>query len=119
MTRASFDVQAHEDKHSLYIPDLSFGGSAGHGWIEVKWVPNPGSVVNIPHMTKGQLAWLKKRHDAGGGNCYLLIGTPGHQFLVDRDFTSIVNKKTRYAALPGFVWDDLRGVVYGITGQHV
>lgn len=73
----SFDMQVHEDKHSNFIPDLSFAHGGVEGWIEVKWCDEPPPTLDsMKHWTAGQEDWLRNRGRAGGGHCYLLVGTP-------------------------------------------
>jgi hypothetical protein len=69
-------VQAHEDRISNYISDLSFSGQGVDGWIEVKYLNESVKTLNdIPHWTKGQESFLTSRGHAGSGHCYLIIGT--------------------------------------------
>ncbi len=77
-----WSVQAHEDKISNYIPDLSFGFQRVDGWIEVKYLPRvPKSLAAIPHYTYGQQEWLINRGAKGSGHCYLWVGTPNAHYL--------------------------------------
>lgn len=70
-------VQAHEDRISSYIPDLSFSGKGVDGWIEVKYLNEPvKSLDDIPHWTSGQEGFLVSRGQVGSGHCYLVVGTP-------------------------------------------
>ncbi len=99
-----WDVQAHEDKISRYIPDLSFAVNGMSGWIEVKYLKSIPKVFKIEHLTKGQIAWLEKRADAGAGPCFLLVGTPSSQHLLDAH---------NVRAAVGAAWG--RAVALGVT----
>lgn len=63
-------AQRHEDKHSVGIPDVSYGCRGTQGWIELKsltaW-PRKG----FPALSVEQANWLTRRGKVGG-NCYLL-----------------------------------------------
>lgn len=76
-----WEVQEHEDKLRNYISDLSFSAHGRKGWIEVKYqdrVPASG-LRSIKHYTIGQEDFLIRHGRAGGGDCYLLLGTAtGH-----------------------------------------
>lgn len=72
-----FDVQAHEDKISNFVPDLSFAVAGKDGWIEVKYQDEPPATLGgISHWTVGQEEWLYKRGMRGAAQCFLLVGTP-------------------------------------------
>lgn len=66
-----WNVQRHEDKHSVGIPDLSYGAEGINGWVELKaygkWPNGP-----CPHFTAKQENWLVSRGKAGG-HCFVLI----------------------------------------------
>jgi hypothetical protein len=78
-------VQRHEDKHSVGIPDVSFGMKNFNGWIELKhlekWPPS-GNIIKIPHFTPQQANWLFDR-DLSGGNCWLLLRV-GNEYIFIR-----------------------------------
>lgn len=76
-------TQEHEDKVELYIPDLSYSGHGVMGWIEVKYVEKmkAAGLSTIPHYTKGQECWLIDRARAGGGRCFLLLGTGAGHYM--------------------------------------
>lgn len=65
------DVQRHEDKYSVGIPDLSYGVNGVNGWIELKacdkW-PTGG----LPLFTNKQSNWLTDRGKTGG-HCFILV----------------------------------------------
>lgn len=72
-----YKCQAHEDKFTKYIPDVSFSGNYVDGWLEVKYCPRiPTSLGKLDHWTKGQEQWLRDFGTRGSGHCYLLVGTP-------------------------------------------
>ena len=64
-------AQRHEDKHSVGIPDVSYGCMGTQGWIELKsltaW-PRKG----FPALSVEQANWLAKR-GGKGGKCWLLV----------------------------------------------
>jgi len=77
-----FDVQAHEDTISNFIPDLSFAYAGADGWLELKYLAAlPKTLGSIPHYTYGQQKWLEDRGAHGSGNCFLLVGSPDASFL--------------------------------------
>ena len=46
-------------------PDVNFIG----GWAELKWLrawPRKGGAVHLPHYTKGQRLWMRRRALRGG-----------------------------------------------------
>lgn len=70
-----FKCQAHEDRHTKYIPDVSFSGNYVDGWMEVKFCTRaPATLGSLKHWTKGQEQWLRDMGRAGSGHCYLLVG---------------------------------------------
>lgn len=78
-----FKCQAHEDRLTKYIPDMSFAGHGVDGWVEVKYHEQaPRSLVDIHHWTPGQQQWLEDFGRVGSGHCYLLVGIGGgHHFM--------------------------------------
>ena len=75
-------VQEHEDRQSLFIPDLSIAQGGFEMWIEVKYRRElPPTLHSMKHWTAGQQKWLEDRGRAGAGNCCLLLGVPGHHYL--------------------------------------
>lgn len=62
---------------------MSFSGHGVKGWIEVKYVHKmkAGGLRTIDHYTKGQEQWLIDNASAGGGRCYLLLGTGAGQYM--------------------------------------
>lgn len=71
-------VQEHEDRQSLFIPDLSLARDSNNHWWEVKYRDRaPPTLNSVKHWTKGQEDWLIKRGEAGGGMCFLIFGVPG------------------------------------------
>lgn len=86
-------VQAHEDRISSYISDLSFSGRGVDGWIEVKYINEPVKILDdIPHWTKGQEDFLVSRGQVGSGHCYLIVGTPNGIGVWKWDVLSRVRK---------------------------
>lgn len=82
MHARGWHVQEHEDKQSLFIPDLSAARAGKDVWIEVKYRDKlPPTLHSMKHWTAGQQGWLEKRGAAGSGNCFLLLGVPGHHVL--------------------------------------
>lgn len=112
---AGYRCQAHEDKHSKYIPDVSFSGNYVDGWIEIKYCPDkpPKSLGDLEHWTKGQEQWLLDHHKVGSGHCYLLVGVRDANYLWRADdlawargcsFSAAVPRaRIKNAAGPGFV----------------
>lgn len=77
-----WDVQEHEDKQSLFIPDLSLARGRIDAWIEVKYRRQlPPTLHSMKHWTAGQQLWLENRGRAGCGYCFLLLGVPGYHYL--------------------------------------
>jgi hypothetical protein len=71
------EVQAHEEMHFNYVPDVSIAANGRDGWIELKYLQAaPKTLGHIDHYTKGQEQWLIKRGEAGCGSCFLVVGTP-------------------------------------------
>ena len=61
-----WEVQRHEDKHSVGIPDLSFTINR-HGWMELKAVSPLKDKVHIPHFSEQQKNWMFRFGRRGGG----------------------------------------------------
>lgn len=75
-------VQSHEDRLDLFIPDLSFSGCGTDGWIELKWCTRlPDKLDDIKHWTRGQEDWLIKTGVAGSGHCYLWLASMEYHAL--------------------------------------
>jgi len=70
-TTGLWDVQRHEDKYSVGIPDLSYGANGVNGWIELK-AYDEWPTGTISHYTPKQAAWLTNR-GMMGGHCYILV----------------------------------------------
>lgn len=66
-----WDVQRHEDKYSVGIPDISYGSEGVNGWIELK-AYNKWPNGSLPHFTSKQANWLTNRGKKGG-LCFILI----------------------------------------------
>lgn len=66
-----WDVQRHEDKYSVGIPDLSYGINGVNGWIELKACPK-WPTKGIPYYTPAQANWLTARGKKGG-RCFILV----------------------------------------------
>ena len=67
------DMQRHEDKLAVGIPDVSYGARGVQGWIELKQVARwrrDGTIV-VP-WRPGQREWLNQRGRMGG-RCWLLL----------------------------------------------
>ena len=77
-----WDVQAHEDSVSNFIPDISFAVGKIDGWIEVKYSDTPPKMLNsVGHWTRGQEKWLRERGSTGSGYCYMLYGTQEASYM--------------------------------------
>ncbi len=75
-------TQNQEHESARYVPDVSFSANGVDGWIEVKYVKTlPKSLSSIRHYSKGQEKWLIDFGKAGGGYCYVLLGSPGKHVL--------------------------------------
>lgn len=84
-------VQAHEDRYSNFIPDLSFAANRTDGWIEVKYQDEPPAALNeIHHWTRGQQDWLVNRGRIGSGYCFLILGTRERNYVWKWDCLDMV-----------------------------
>lgn len=73
----------HNDALVRYIPDLSFSGRGVDGWVEIKYCAKPPRMLSsIKHLTAGQIDWLCLQGEAGAGNCYLMVGAPGENYMI-------------------------------------
>lgn len=75
LDKNGFDVQGHEDKYSVGIPDLSYAKAGADGWIELKYMKNFPVKDSTPirvGLRPNQRTWLKKRCAAGNGQCFVL-----------------------------------------------
>ena len=80
--KGQWDVQAHEDKHSTGIPDLSYGMNNVNGWVELKQIERyPVTASKLRHFTAAQKRWLKNR-GTKGGNCFLLLQVENDYYIV-------------------------------------
>lgn len=81
---SSWDVQSHEDKFSLGIPDLSFGANGKNGWIELKQIKgypaNPETLMKPEHYTASQVNWIKRRGKKAT-NCFVLVKVADDYYL--------------------------------------
>lgn len=81
-----WDVQSHEDRYSEGIADLSYGYKKINGWIELKfvakWPVRPSTKVRIPHFTKEQCNWLRRRNFKGG-RCFIFIKIEKNHLIFD------------------------------------
>lgn len=98
-----FELQRHEDSHSVGIPDCSYSLCGTNGWIEFKHSKNTPKHYKSK-LRDEQKTWLV-RHGIAGGNCYVL-----HQIKKDvilynysrvydfdgRDFESVVRECDLY-----------------------
>lgn len=79
-----WDIQSHEDRYSLGIPDLSYGAKGVNGWIELKqvkdWPMKPDTPVDLNHFTPLQVNWLRRRGKKGS-RCYVLIKISNEYFV--------------------------------------
>lgn len=79
-----WDVQSHEDRFSLGIPDLSYGARGVNGWIELKqvrkWPKRAETNVDLSHFTSNQVNWLRRRGKKAG-NCFVLIKVDTEYFV--------------------------------------
>lgn len=91
------DVQNHEDKNSIGIPDISYGLNKVNGWIEAKQLPNwpkSGKIVKIEHYTPQQKNWLRIRGRAGG-NCFLVLQVDDVFMVFDHETAQSVGSITQ------------------------
>lgn len=71
-------AQRHEDKHSLGIPDVSYGFGGSDGWLELKYRPALPKSLRAPwdwspkDFTPEQRNWLGQRSAKGNGQVFLL-----------------------------------------------
>lgn len=83
---AGLDAVAVENPAHPGTPDVECVG----GWIELKylpaWPPRNGA-LRIPHFTRQQRIWLKRRWQAGGG-AYLLLQVGTDWMLFDGETAS-------------------------------
>lgn len=142
-----WDAQRHEDRYSEDIPDVSFALTVGNrgivgvdGWIELKTIPAwPASLktmVNIPHLTSGQVNWMERRGSAGTGSVFMLlaVGVIGHADWALIPYTRVRDVYERKLNKTGLIWasagwwpsqvglqaDGLRNVLLGMeAGKHV
>jgi hypothetical protein len=112
-----FKVQAHEDKISNFIPDLSFSFARRDGWIEMKYLNRaPKTLDAIGHYTHGQQEWLTTRGAVGSGHCYLWVGTPNAHFLWRwSDLGAIRHLPWTEAAASAMVERDINGLCRGLA----
>ena len=100
-----WDVQSHEDRFALGIPDLSYGLLGAGGWIELKqipeWPPRPETKGKPSKYTSEQVNWLRKRGKKAGF-CFVLVrvgqGRSAEHFL--------------------FSWKSARAVRAGLTREE-
>lgn len=106
-------VQRHEDRHENYVPDLSFGLHDVDFWMEVKYCKIPPiKLSSIDHYTVGQRDWLTQRAKTGAGFCFLLLGLPGCELLLEAPILKSVHDAPLSMALgAGIVCRDLLHVV--------
>ena len=74
------------------------------GWIELKWIreipKKKDGVVKLPHFTKQQRMWLRKRSNAGG-HCWLLLQYRRTWMLFDGFTAAEIVGKVSYDSLKG------------------
>lgn len=101
MEGLGFKTQAHEDSIVTGIPDMSYSGFGGDGWVELKYVRNPRRSINYKDMkfTAKQREWLREFGARGQGHHYLIIAV---KFGPDRD--------DYYRILPYWMLADADGV---------
>lgn len=79
-----WDVQSHEDRFSLGIPDLSYADRGVNGWIELKhvkeWPKRASTTVKWKRYTPEQVNWLNKRGKKGG-SCWILVQVGTEHFV--------------------------------------
>jgi len=94
-------VQAHEDKYSSGIPDLSYGLDGHNGWIELKVVDSfpkySRNLVNLDHLRIFQVNWLINRGKKAG-SCFILVKTENTYSL--------------------FKWEKARKLKYGVSANE-
>ena len=80
-----WDVQSHEDKYSLGIPDLSFAIGGVSGWIELKQIERYKTLTMKPSkFTAPQINWLNRRNRFGGG-CFVFVKVESDYYLFTAD----------------------------------
>jgi len=75
LTVRGFDVQWHEDKQEVSIPDVSFGFERVDGWLEFKFLGSRPKIFSLKKFTEGQQEWLIQRGSKGCGAAFLVLGT--------------------------------------------
>ena len=110
-------TQLHEDKDMNYVPDLSCAINGCDWWIEIKYCKKvPPKLSSIEHYTKGQRDWLVKRGQAGGGRCYLLVGLPQFELLIDySQLLKLHDRSIDYVQTHAMWFPDLSSVVRHIV----
>lgn len=82
-----WDVQSHEDRLSVGIPDLSYGINQVNGWIELKQVPKwpvkAETLVKPSKYTPNQVSWIKKRNKKGG-HCFVIVRVNRKEYFLFR-----------------------------------
>lgn len=89
LERRGFDVQAHEDRDDIGIPDLSFGYKKVDGWIELKVLRARKKEFVINNFTEQQKEWLIRRGSRGQGACFLMIGILSENVIVTLNWMHI------------------------------
>ena len=80
-----WDVQSHEDKYSLGIPDLSFAMGGVSGWIELKQIEIYKTLTMKPSKyTAPQINWLNRRN-RHGGSCFVFVKVDSDYYLFTAD----------------------------------
>lgn len=81
-----FHWQRHEDKFTSGIPDCSYAGPNGEGWVELKtydnWPREPSEALKFTDLKPTQVNWAMKRIKAGG-TVWFLVEVGNDWFLID------------------------------------
>lgn len=97
-----FHWQRHEDKFTSGIPDCSFAGPKGEGWVELKtydcWPRNPEDPLKFTDLKATQVNWAKKRIKAGG-NVWFLIEVGEDWFLIYGHYSRSFGRLTKKGLL--------------------
>lgn len=67
------DLERHEDKFKLGVPDVSYGMDGVNGWIELKAYKEwPKGTVKFNNFKSWQRRWLIRR-GRNGGRCFVML----------------------------------------------
>lgn len=96
----NFHWQRHEDKFTSGIPDCSYAGPNGEGWVELKtydaWPRDASEPLKFTDLKPTQVNWANKRIKAGG-TVWFLIEVKNDWFLIwgkhSRNFGSLTKEQ--------------------------